>query len=169
MRKIIVIILIFTSLSSCKEEKSLEDYGYLFSKVMLSPEGHVRGSSIGDNMPEVRARETAPLTDESDHYLYYSGTLNENGHFIVSYYFNENSLYEINLDIFTNDPATAEEIYIPFQAYLQDRYGESEKSEEFTHWETSNNDYDAEIFLNREIQEDLSNYITLSVQLKNDL
>lgn len=157
------LLLAFSLLISCTGDKDVSEYGTLFEKVMLSTEGQIRGSSIGDSMESVRLRETLPLTDESDHYLYYSATLNENSDFLVSYYFDDEILFEVNLNIFTSSVELAQELTTNLRSYLSEKYGEPITDNGAPTWEITEQNETVEISLSTDSEENDMTILTLSM------
>ncbi len=121
-----------TTVDSSQAETSLEppaalaQYSPKFQKIVRTPDGMVRGISVGDKLDEVKEQErSAPSEDSTDHVVY-NVKLGNDEETDVFYYYTpgNNTVRNIKLDVFLNDAQSVDSLMQEFNRYFTDKYGQ---------------------------------------------
>jgi hypothetical protein len=161
---LIISIVVATLISACSNVKDLDEYSPDLEKLAVSTDGVFRGVEMGMSLDEVKAKESAALSDESTDYLYYDATLNESDYFTINYYFSEKGLYEITIDVYQDVTANALSLRNALETYLNDKYGKSKSKDDYLIWETDAKKFNkVEISLFGEEREEGGGFISISI------
>ena len=150
--------------ASCNGNGDVSENGEMFEKIILKEEGHFRGAVIGDKIDKVKKGEEAVLSEEDKDYLYYDVSINENDYYNVAYYFNENGLYEIMVDVNFDSKAEMEDLYNSFNKYFTSKYGEGIIEENFIIWkESPDASKQIEIAMTNNIEDSGEGYLSITI------
>lgn len=159
-----LLIIVATLISACSNVKDLDEYSPDLEKLAITTDGIFRGMEMGMSLEEVKQKETAALSDESNDYLYYDATLNESDYYTINYYFSEKGLYEITIDVYQDITANALSLRNAIETYLNDKYGKSKNKDDYLIWETDAKGFKkVEISLFGEEREEGGGFISISV------
>ena len=93
----------------------LEKYGTTFSSVMKNGNGVFRGLKPGDSRDFVRRSEAFDPIAINDQMISYEIPLSDDGHMVVTYGFEKDTLYEITMDLYVENTETALKIIKNFK------------------------------------------------------
>ncbi|MEO0403839.1 MAG: hypothetical protein AAF193_03110 [Bacteroidota bacterium] len=127
--------------------------------------GDVRGSSIGDQIEEVLRRESENVVHNMPDEITCRIPLNmkDSTYYDITYNFNEQGLYVIELDIFPKSEADTKALFGEFKKYYDQRYGKSSAEDGFTTWfAQSHQGTDVEITMIDESKEMNKPYLAVS-------
>jgi hypothetical protein len=130
-------LLVLMGAYSCGPSKpgsNLAEYGPVFSTIMLTDAGTLRGFNLGDKLDTVKSQEIAELTEADDAYLYYEAEIDTTGTYNLSYTFDENGLSEMQSDIFINNADHTDAVFNQFKNYFDKHYGPGESHNGFDVW-----------------------------------
>jgi len=109
-----------------------------FDSIIKSEEGHFRGIEIGASLDEVKKSESVKPQDEEEDYLYYDIELGADDSYAISYSFDEKGLYEIQVDVFFEQPQSAVDLFSKFRTYFGEKYGSSKEEDDgYATWLTT--------------------------------
>lgn len=161
-------IVVVTLITSCSNIKDLEEYSPELKKLVINTEGVFRGIEMGMELDEVKNKETATLSDESNDYLYYDAILNETDYYTINYYFSDKGLYEISVDVYQDIAANALSLRNALETYFNDKYGKPRTIDDYLVWNTDAKGFkNVEISLYGEEREEGGGFISLSI-IAND-
>lgn len=100
--------------------------------------GHFRGNTIGDDIREVMARESANIVQNMPDEVTCRIPLDikKSTFYEITYNFNEQGLYVIELDIFPKTEKDTGELFDSFKSFYDRRYGKSTVDDGYTTWFT---------------------------------
>lgn len=131
-------------LSACSKRMEVKD-------IIKTEQGHFRGINIDDSPERVLSMEDSTrLTDRNraNSYLYYDFAMKKKGStknansFTVAYNFEDEKLYEIQVDIYIEDQSDCQHIYESLIELFNMKYGENTKDEDYLVWNTKSPDGD---------------------------
>jgi len=131
--KISLLGILILSIASCKDVNNP-----YFDEVLKSQQGELRGITIGANIDEVKTQEnSAFLKDEMPDYLFYDYELDMGNSYTVAYDFYNQSLYEIEVEVYFDLIEDASTLLKSFKNHFENKYGEEkiEKDGYYT-WKT---------------------------------
>jgi hypothetical protein len=132
--RIFIIMLLSIVVVSCT--LGLEKYGTTFSSVMKNGNGVFRGLKPGDSRDFVRRSEAFDPIAINDQMISYEIPLADDGHMVVTYGFEKDTLYEITMDLYVENTETALQIIKNFKAYYDDKFGIHNVESGFCVWKT---------------------------------
>lgn len=168
MKTSLLPILLFTCfsllLTSCEDEPTKAESEV--SSILQSVEGgDLRGSTIGDRREDVLRREEANIVHNMPDELTcrIPTGMKDSTFYDITYNFNEQGLYVIELDVFPKDASSTKALFNDFQNYYNQRYGTSSSDDGYTTWFTqSNQGTDIEITMIDESKEMNKPYLSLT-------
>lgn len=92
------------------------------AKIYTPNNGVLRGVEFLTSIDEVRKQENADLEESDKGFLRYSTDLNDKDFADITYYFKNEQLNKIQLDIFTDKPATSEQIFNEIKNFFDQKY-----------------------------------------------
>ena len=121
-----------TTVDSSQVETSLEppaalaQYSPKFQKIVRTPDGAVRGISVGDKLDEVKEQERSAPSEDSTGHVVYNIKLGNDEETDVFYYYTpgNNTVRNIKLDVFLNDAQSVDSLMQEFNRYFTDKYGQ---------------------------------------------
>jgi hypothetical protein len=121
-----------TTVDSSQVETSLEppaalaQYSPKFQKIVRTPDGVVRGISVGDKLDEVKEQERSAPSEDSIGHVVYNIKLGNDEETDVFYYYTpgNNTVRNIKLDVFLNDAQSVDSLMQEFNRYFTDKYGQ---------------------------------------------
>ena len=168
MKLNLFLILLFSCvvalLTAC-EDKPAEVESDLSTILQSVEGGDVRGSTIGDRREDVLKREKANIVHNMpDEVTCRIPTgMKDSTFYDITYNFNEQGLYVIELDVFPTDLRSTNALFNDFQNYYNQRYGASSSDDGYTTWFTkSNQGTDIEITMIDESKEMNKPYLSLT-------
>ena len=160
---LVIVCFGFVSLSSCEEEikepQTVED-------IIKSIEaGDFRGLEIGDDIEKVMAREEKNIvyTMPDELTCRIPLDLKDSTFFEISYNFNDQGLYIIDLIVLPNDTFGTQMLFNDFKYFYDVRFGVADSTDGFTSWFTSSaRGTDVEISMMDESRERGTPYLSIS-------
>ncbi len=131
-------------LAACSKQIELEE-------IIKTEEGHFRGINIDDSPEKVLSMENSTkLADHSrsNTYLYYDIPMKKKGNtknansFTLAYNFEDEKLYEIQVDIYLENEGDCQHIYEGLVDLFSRKYGPSTQDEDYLVWNTRLDDGD---------------------------
>lgn len=131
-------------LSACSKRIELKE-------IIKTEKGNFRGINIDDSPEKVLSMEDSTKLADSNRgntYLYYDipmkkkGTTKNANSFTVAYNFEDEKLYEIQVDIYIEDQGDCQYIYEGLIDLFSRKYGPSTQDEDYLVWNTSTKDGD---------------------------
>jgi hypothetical protein len=121
-----------TTVDSSQAETSLEppaalaQYSPKFQKIVRTPDGVVRGVSVGDKLDEVKEQERSAPSEDSTDYVMFNVELGNDEMTDVFYYYSpgNNTVRNIKLDVYLNDAQSVDSLMQEFNRYFTDKYGQ---------------------------------------------
>jgi hypothetical protein len=121
-----------TTVDSSQVETSLEPpaalakYSPKFQQIVRTPDGMVRGVSVGDGLDQVKQQERNAPSEDSTDYVVYNVELGNNEETDVYYYYTpgNNTVRNIKLDVYLNDAQSVDSLMQEFNRYFTDKYGQ---------------------------------------------
>ena len=121
-----------TTVDSSQAETSLEaptalaQYSSKFQKIVRTPDGVIRGISVGDKLDEVQQQERNEPSEDSTDHVVYNVKLGNDEETDVFYYYTpgNNTVRNIKLDVFLNDAQSVDSLMQEFNRYFTDKYGQ---------------------------------------------
>ncbi len=122
--------------ASCTEEPSPPTPVEMILKAEEG--GHFRGNTIGDNIQEVLARESTNIVHNMPDEITCRIPLDikKSTFYEITYNFNEQGLYVIEMDIFPKTTKDTKELFDSFKGFYDTRYGKSTVDDGYTTWLT---------------------------------
>src|SRR5690606_32244431 len=117
--------------------------------------GHFRGNSIGDPLDEVVSRDNEYMFKRNQSQLQYSipFSSSDSAHFDVAYFFENNKLSEIQVEVLLNTEKETIKLFESFHSRLSERYGAPTAQSSFAFWEVRDHGQVLEITLRDESAE----------------
>lgn len=134
--KLLFSILLATSIFASGCTSSLEQYGTTFSGLIKNEKGIFRGLKPGDSRDFVRRSESFDPITNNEQEISYEIPLADDGHIIVNYGFERDTLYEITMDLYTEKDETALNIIRNFKKYYDKKFGDHKSESGFCVWKT---------------------------------
>lgn len=105
---------------------AFDQYSPKFQQILKTYDGTVRGISLGDQVAEVKQKETAPLLEDSARHVGYNVELGNSEMTDILYYYNPKTkvIDNITLDIYLNDAQSVDSLMTEFTRYFTDKYGD---------------------------------------------
>jgi hypothetical protein len=126
------VLILFAGIScDNKEHNSASD------KILRTNEGgDFRGVELGDDPEAVRAKETASSVHRMPDELVYrmNPTGEDSTWYEISYNFNQQGLYNINLEVFPVSDSVFQSIREEFISFYTEKYGECKYHEGYCQW-----------------------------------
>jgi hypothetical protein len=121
-----------TTVDSSQAETSLEPpaalakYSPKFQQIVRTPDGVLRGVSVGDGLDEVKQQERNAPSEDSTNYIVYNIKLGNDEETDVFYYYSpdNNTVQNIKLDVYLNDAQSVDSLMQEFNRYFTDKYGQ---------------------------------------------
>lgn len=121
-------------ISSCSN--GLEPYGATFSGLMKNENGLFRGLQPGDTRDFVRRSESFDPFINEPKQLSYEIPLADDGFMVVNYGFENDTLYEISMELYVEKMETATKIIRNFIKYYDKKFGSHAVEGGFCVWKT---------------------------------
>lgn len=118
----------------------LEPYGATFSGLMKNENGLFRGLQPGDSKEFVRRSESIEPMFNEPKMLAYEIPLADDGHMVVNYVFENDTLYEINMELYVEKMETALKVINNFKKYYDGKLGAHAKESGFYVWKIKHNE-----------------------------
>lgn len=101
-------------------------YSPKFQKILKTPDGMIRGISLGDVLTQVKQQERTQPMEDSTGYISYNVELGNDEMTDVLYYYSpqQQAVRSITLDIFLNDPRSVDSLTQEFTRYFTGKYGQ---------------------------------------------
>ena len=132
-----------------------------FDDIMNPKDGLVRGSSMGDTEADVNGRESGGdgEVEEGEGYVYVDVIWNEFEDYSVSYYFDDDGLYEVDIDVILESDTDAEALTDAFTKRFNDKFGSAEDEDgDWVWYGESSRGSDIEVSLSLDTDE-FSSYV----------
>jgi len=121
-----------TTADSSQVEASLEppaalaQYSPKFQQIVRTPDGMLRGVSVGDQLDEVKEQERVAPSEDSTGHVVYTVKLGNDEETDIFYYYTpgNNTVRNIKLDVFLNDAQSVDSLMQEFNRYFTDKYGQ---------------------------------------------
>jgi hypothetical protein len=121
-----------TTVDSSQTDASLEPpaalarYSPKFQQIVRTPDGVVRGVSVGDKLDEVQQQERSAPSEDSTGYVMFNVELGNDEMTDVFYYYSpdNNTVRNIKLDVYLNDAQSVDSLMQEFNRYFTDKYGQ---------------------------------------------
>lgn len=139
-----LVVVFVVLLSACSKRMELKE-------IIKTEQGHFRGINIDDSPEKVLSIEdSTKLADRNrvNSYLYYDipmkkkGTTKNANSFTIAYNFEDEKLYEIQVDIYIEDQSDCEHIYEGLIDLFERKYGPHTKDEDYLVWNTRTSEGD---------------------------
>lgn len=160
---LVIIALLSYALFSCNEAPAeTNDVETIIKSV---EGGDFRGNELGDDIQKVMAREQRNIVYDMPDELTCRIPLSikDSTFYEITYNFNDEGLYVIDLDVFPKSSGAVTELFNEFKTYYDKRYGKSTVDEGYTTWfAQSNRDTDVEITMIDESVEKKRPYLTIT-------
>lgn len=139
MRKLFLLFTIASALfSSCStsDESEVTKGLTLFQKIVQDSTHHFHGIDLGQTINEVRLTEKTKVKDEQDDYLFYEVPIDATTNYTFAYSFDDEGLYEIQVDVFLKSKEEALELFTDFKRDYIKKYGPmNEKDTGYAFWQ----------------------------------
>ncbi len=101
-------------------------YSPKFQKILKTPDGMIRGVSIGDLLTQVKQKEQNQPMEDSTGYISFNVELGNDEMTDVLYYYSpqQQTVRSITLDIYLNDQQSVDSLAQEFTRYFTDHYGQ---------------------------------------------
>ena len=101
-------------------------YSPKFQKILKTPDGMIRGISLGDVLTQVKQQEQTQPMEDSTGYISYNVELGNDEMTDVLYHYSpqQQTVSGITLDIFLNDPQSVDSLTQEFTRYFSSKYGQ---------------------------------------------
>jgi len=112
--------------ASLEPPAALAQYSPKFQKIVRTPDGVLRGVSVGDKLDEVQQLEQSTPSEDSTDHVVYNVNLGNNEETDVFYYYTPggNTVRNIKLDVYLNDAQSVDSLMQEFNRYFTDKYGQ---------------------------------------------
>jgi hypothetical protein len=112
--------------ASLEPPAALAQYSPKFQQIVRTPDGMLRGISVGDKLDEVKEQERNDPSEDSTDYVMFNVELGNNEMTDVFYYYTpgNNTVRNIKLDVFLNDAQSVDSLMQEFNRYFTDKYGQ---------------------------------------------
>lgn len=141
MRKLFILVSVvsalFASCSSNEESKETKEKELtLFQKIVQDSTHHFHSVDLGQAIGEVKLAEKTKVKDEQDDYLFYEVPIDATTNYTFAYSFDDDGLYEIQVDVFLKDKEEALGLFTEFKRDYIKKYGPmSEKDTGYAFWQ----------------------------------
>ncbi|MBN8701501.1 MAG: hypothetical protein J0M08_00400 [Bacteroidetes bacterium] len=115
-----IVLTIFST--SCNFNKTKSDVDELAQKITVSEENVVRGVYLGMSPSEVLKAEVIKASVQEANYLLYEATTDSSDTYTIAYTFDEDSLSEIRIDVYTISEAKAAQLLIKLKEFFANKY-----------------------------------------------
>lgn len=112
--------------ASLEPPAALAQYSPKFQRIVRTPDGMLRGVSVGDKLDEVKEQEPGQPSEDSTGYVMFNVELGNNEMTDVFYYYtpDDNAVRNIKLDVYLNDAQSVDSLMQEFNRYFTDKYGQ---------------------------------------------
>ncbi len=112
--------------TSLEPPAALAQYSPKFQQIVRTPDGVVRGVSVGDGLDEVKQQERSAPSEDSTNCVVYNVKLGNDEETDVFYYYSpdNNTVQNIKLDVYLNDAQSVDSLMQEFNRYFTDKYGQ---------------------------------------------
>ncbi len=159
--QIAVITIIMTTIFSCGNNNSP-----FFDDILQSNQNNFNGISIGETIKQVKAAEDNTfLLDDLEEYLLYDYAIDSSNSYTVTYDFEENSLYAIEVSVYLDKIKDAKLLYQEFKKYFDEKYGKGKLADDkYIVWKNSSPKQGKIEFA---MKEDSQEYGFLSIKIRD--
>ena len=122
--KLSFFLVIITILFSCNGDSPKEKDNIYFSQIIKTNKGIIRGVNLNDKKKQIKKKERKrAIITETNAILEYEYLLKEKGTYVVTYQFDQQGCYEIDVDIYLASADFINEAQKTLDAFFRDKYG----------------------------------------------
>jgi len=127
-------LLIVIAIFSC-DNNSVKETSLYYSHIIKNNKGIIRGAQFNENIKQIKKheRKKALITD-TETILEYEYDLKDRGTYIVTYQFDKQGCYEIDLDLYLSSNTFVVEAQNTLSTYFNDKYGTPTEEDNLLIW-----------------------------------
>ncbi|MCO6499587.1 MAG: hypothetical protein J5I47_04310 [Vicingus serpentipes] len=128
-------LLIITSIISCHPGSPEEKDNIYFSQIIKTDKGIIRGVNLNDEITHIKKKESKrAIVTETNTILEYEYKLKDKGTYVVTYQFDQQGCYEIDVDIYLSSPDFINDAQKTLNSFFRDKYGSPTQGDSLLVW-----------------------------------